>query len=300
MRSPWLGTTLERTGLDLEDVYAGARRSWTQLGRKAGHVPNDTEDTALLRTMGRLLPVDDPERLRAWCKWLALSSPPKLLSLSADEQALIAMLVVSVGDARRPVAEMDDELTRIWSYSEVRRELTELLHVLDQRTRRRTHRRMPNLTGPLSVHATYSRREVVAALGVMSKGRFREHREGPLYVPARALDAMFVTLDKSDDVSKPSIRYADYPISPTHFHWESQNRIHDDTPTGRRYVERGSSVVFFVRERPSDSRGEAMPFRFLGKATYLTHQSARPMQIEWHLDTPMPTSLWTVGQRVAR
>ena len=55
-----------------------------------------------------------------------------------------------------------------------------------------------------------------------------------LWDEATQTDLLFVTLEKSDADFSPTTRYADYPISPTLFHWESQNSASAHTPTGRR------------------------------------------------------------------
>ena len=50
---------------------------------------------------------------------------------------------------------------------------------------------------------------------------------------------------------------ADYPISPTLFHWQSQSGTREDSPTGRRnreHAQRGSHVLLFVRRRKQDDR----------------------------------------------
>jgi len=111
-----------------------------------------------------------------------------------------------------------------------------------------------------------------------------------------------VTLEKSEADYSPTTRYADYPISPTLFHWESQNSTSLDTPTGRRYVgqpTRGTNVVLFVRERKKDGRGETLPYHCLGRARYIRHEAERPMRILWELERPMPGWLYQAGKVVA-
>ncbi len=93
-----------------------------------------------------------------------------------------------------------------------------------------------------------------------------------------------------------------YPISPTLFHWESQNNASADTPTGRRYVEqpaRGTNVILFVRERKRDGRGVALPYCCPGRAHYRSHESERPMKVLWELERPMPGWLYQAGKVVA-
>lgn len=66
-------------------------------------------------------------------------------------------------------------------------------------------------------------------------------------VNGRTVDAFFVTLSKSEAEYSPSTMYRDYPISPTLFHWESQSTTSVASPTGRRYLTGGSTVLLFVR-----------------------------------------------------
>lgn len=300
-----LSEFLRRTERQLTDIYLPSRRrSWADLRRRARHDSTPEEDgEALLRArVGRLLHVDDRERFEHWRAWLSGEAPPDLHSLQPAQAALLRMLLVSVGERKTLVDDYQAELERVWSYPAVRRELVELLDELADQQRHTTAPLGTRAPVPLQRHATYSRYEVLAALNETSKGKLREHREGPLYSRQHQLDVFFVTLEKAEDQFSPSVRYADYPISPTLFHWESQNSAHEDTPTGRRYVNHvamDSEVVFFIRERAKDSRGETVPFVCAGPATYVRHAGAKPMQITWRLHHPLPARLMKVGLAVA-
>ena len=142
--------------------------------------------------------------------------------------------------------------------------------------------------------------EIVAAHGLTDKRRaLVSPQGGVLWNEATQTDLLFVTLEKSDWDYSPTTRYADYPISPTLFHWESQNTASPDTPTGHRYVEqpaRGTNVILFVRERKRDGRGETLPYHCLGRARYRSHESERPMKILWELERPMPGWLYQAGK----
>ena len=74
------------------------------------------------------------------------------------------------------------------------------------------------------------------------------------------------------------------------FHWESQSTTGPDSPTGQRYqthVRGGSRVMLFARMAQTDRA-----FWFLGTATYVSHEGARPMAIVWKLDHPIPADLY--------
>jgi superfamily II DNA or RNA helicase len=285
---------LDQTGAELTDVFvpAGAR-SWSSLRRAAGFEsrPEQPGEAKLRKSVARMTHVDDDARLDAWTRWLRRDRAPRLAALPAAERALATMLMATLGDARRLVTEHQDELDRLWSFGVIRDELVELLAVLRDRVRHVTE---PLGDVPVAVHAAYTRAELVAAWGAVAKGRLRASREGVLFVEDANTDLMFINLDKSDDVFTPSIRYADYPLGPRRFHWESQNNTGPATPVGRRYVEGGSRVVLFVRERPKDARGESIPLTCLGPARCVEHGGAKPMQIVWELEHALPP--WVLQQ----
>ena len=76
--------------------------------------------------------------------------------------------------------------------------------------------------------------------------------------------------------------YADYPIRPTLFHWESQSTTSVDSPTGRRYLDGSSTVLLFVRHEQKDEFGTS-PYLFLGPAYYVSHTGDRPIAITWKI-----------------
>src|ERR687894_1624205 len=65
-QSPSLADFLEETGVELEELYRGNGRSWLDLQRAAGWVegPIGPDDATLGAAFGRMLHVDDLERLR--------------------------------------------------------------------------------------------------------------------------------------------------------------------------------------------------------------------------------------------
>ena len=92
------------------------------------------------------------------------------------------------------------------------------------------------MPAPLPSGDPYPRPRIAAAHGHTDKrGALVLPQTGVLWDEATQTDLLFITLEKSDADFSPTTRYADYPISPTLFHWESQNSASPDTPTGRRY-----------------------------------------------------------------
>lgn len=81
-------------------------------------------------------------------------------------------------------------------------------------------------------------------------------------------------------------------MSPSRFHWESQNTAHPASPTGRRYLAKTSTVLLFVRETQEQPNGVAEPYWFLGPVALESASGKRPMQIAWRLEHPMPGPLY--------
>ena len=142
---------------------------------------------------------------------------------------------------------------------------------------------------PLDLHCTYTRDQLLVAMDFMKPATVRE---GVKWLLEKQLDVFFVTLNKADKDYSPTTMYNDYSINESLFHWQSQSTTADNSPTGQRYIhhkERGSRVLLFVREFKSDRvTGGAEAYTYLGTANYVKHQGSRPMNITWHLDSPIP------------
>jgi superfamily II DNA or RNA helicase len=287
---------LEKSGHDLEDVYANpsAGNSFTEIRRRAGYVPEVVGGSRFERAVGRILHLDDEERLSRWIDWLGDAQPPDEMPLHTRDGRLQIMLHAALGLSDTPVSERTAALTELWALP-AREEYLELLTLLLDKSRANTRAIDPGGNVPLHSHATYGLYEIVAALGLVNKGLLRETREGVIWAKAASTDVLFVTLEKSDAEYSATTRYQDYPLSPTLFHWESQNATSSTSETGRRYMEhrdRGSDVLLFVRSRKKDDRGQTAPYVCLGRAGYLRHESERPMRITWVLERPMPPELF--------
>ena len=104
---------------------------------------------------------------------------------------------------------------------------------------------------------------------------------------------------KSEADYSPTTMYADYPISPKLFHWESQSTTSVASKTGQRYFSGSSNVLLFVRHRQADEFGTA-PYLFLGPARYVTHKRDRPIAITWELLHAMPAEFFNAAAAIAQ
>lgn len=111
---------------------------------------------------------------------------------------------------------------------------------------------LPDLEGPLALHAEYTRDEALIGLGHWDHARRPDFREGVLHMANRKVDAFFVKFHKTDEAYSPMTMYEDYAVIDRLFQWQSQSTTSADSPTGLRYIrnrEQGYAPLLFVRER---------------------------------------------------
>ncbi len=146
---------------------------------------------------------------------------------------------------------------------------------------------------PLGVHCTYSKAQIMAALGYFNEDKNPAFREGVKYFEDKKLDVFFITLNKSEKDFSPSTLYEDYAINERLFHWQTQSRVSESSPTAQRYINHvrtGNKIALFVREYNKEN-GYTAPFTFLGTAKYVSHSDNKPMSFIWRLNVPMPPRL---------
>lgn len=144
-----------------------------------------------------------------------------------------------------------------------------------------------NFECPLDLHCSYTRDQILVALGFMKPNSLRE---GVKYFEDKKIDVFFVTLNKSDKDYSPTTMYNDYAINDELFHWQSQSTTSAQSKTGNRYtnhIQMGSNVMLFVREYKKTKLGTA-PYTFLGLADFVNAEGSKPMNIIWKLRKPIP------------
>jgi superfamily II DNA or RNA helicase len=287
-----LARFLHESGLDLAAIYDGAK-SWSDLRQAAGApvLPPGPAEPVVRRAVGRLLHIDDEERISAYLGLLADPVPPTVDERHTRERRLLHMLVAQVADrAITRDTTVQEAVDLLWAHPQVRSELLELLAVLDERV---DHVHAPLDThsdAPLQIHARYSRIEILAAMGLGTSAKIAAWQSGVYEAKPANAELLAFTLDKSSGGFSPTTRYRDYAISPTLIHWESQSITRADSPTGLRYRNHerdGRAILLFTRLNAADRA-----FWFLGPATYRAHVGERPMAITWELRHPLPGDLY--------
>ncbi|GAC58393.1 putative helicase [Gordonia hirsuta DSM 44140 = NBRC 16056] len=287
---------LEDTGFGLSDVLkpGSNRGSWTQLQRAAGiHAGDATElEQQLAKRMRAFAHVDDPIRVSVFNKLIG-PHPIDYDELSPFEQTVARMLIFNLWPTGGSLASYAEGLTLVRNEALIPEEIASITDIAFADSRTATLPLPERLSEvPLRIHARYNREEILAALGEATLASPPSYfREGVKHLKHLDVDVLLVTLVKSEAGFSPSTMYRDYPISRTLFHWESQSTTSLDSPTGRRYVTGGSTVLLFARTHKTDDLGP-MPFTFLGPATIVSHEGERPIAITWRLDNPMPAELF--------
>jgi hypothetical protein len=282
---------LDESGLELDDVYDG-QKGWSDLRQAAGlHVfEPGPHEKVLRRAVGRLLHIDDQERIDTYRHLLALPAPPAPEEMPERERRLLHMLTAALGDqALTRDQTRQDAADLLWAHRQVRAEGLELLSVLDDGV---DHLHQPlarHPQVPLQVHARYSRIEILAAFG-RPTGKIPAWQSGVYEERSAKAELLAFTLDKTSGGFSPTTRYRDYAISRTLIHWESQSSTRAESPTGLRYrnhEDDGRSILLFTRLRADDRA-----FWFLGPATYRGHVGEKPMAITWELAHALPGDLY--------
>ncbi len=285
-----LDTFLRESNLDLSDLYRNGR-TFTELSRAAGFPlppagPPD-EESQLARGVGRLIHLDDRLRLNAFSRFVAADTRPSPHSLNTAEARLRLMFSVALFGESIP----DHDRAMLDRHPALVSELAALLRLLDTRL---DHTILPFRFAreiPLQVHATYRLAEIMAALGDVRSNRIYLPREGEYFHVPSGCNLLFITLQKDEDDYSAATLYRDYALSPTRFHWQSQNATRPTDKKGQRHLhhrQQGVTPLLFVRSHKRDDRGDTLPYTFLGPANLDAHSGERPINIEWELEHPMP------------
>ena len=282
-----VGEFLREAGVEPVDLYASGR-SFASLRYAAfGGVALDEEARRRHARLRGLLHVNDPLRL-GFLSDVAAGEP---LPAGEREDRLAAMAAATLLDVRRP-AEARGALEAARTNETFRQELGQLVDFLEDGRREGVLDWRGLGAIPLQVHARYRQDEILAALSAGGEAGIPRLQGGVYYEPDCNADVLLVTLRKAEGSFSPTTMYRDYAISPSRFHWESQNSAHPGTVAGKRYLAGSSHVLLFVREVQDQANGVAEAYTFLGRVTLESAEGERPIRIVWKLEHPMPGLLY--------
>jgi superfamily II DNA or RNA helicase/HKD family nuclease len=284
-----LALFLREQCVELEDVYHS--RGWIALRRAAGLEQREIgiDENYLGAHFQALLHVNDPARLNVFAL-VATEGSACWSRLDSVQRRTVQMLAYQVFSNRSELMDALGFLQRLDRSPLMREELCELSAYLDDRTDLEAVQ-CPDLPDqwPLTLHAAYSRREILTAVGWMDATRRPPSQSGVVALHDEKIEILLVTLDKKEGFHE-RVAYHDYAVSPEIFHWQTQNTAGPNTPVGRRYCEsstNGWRFQLFVRETRDDPYIALGPVSLEGEPT-----GDHPMSITWRLQVHIPLSLF--------
>ena len=148
---------------------------------------------------------------------------------------------------------------------------------------------------PLKLHGVYTKSQIQVAIGTSTITKKSSNREGceRNMLNGRPLEAMFVDIIKDREIGS-NTNYNDFAQSSGKFHWETQNKVSPESPTGKKYIRQTQTMLLFVRKqaKAADNPARTMGYVYLGEVKLESYSGSRPMQIVWRLKAPMPGEVY--------
>ena len=289
---------IEFYNITLKDVYK-TKNTFARLCVNA-NVKEDfvCDDEKMLSTaMIRLNNVDSPRLLRFWKNTLENFKKHNTISkFNNEEEKMILMLhytLFTKSPIELGINSVHQFLERIYSNKEIYEEILDVIKY------NLTHIKIKPLKDGLEydslmeAHCTYTKEQILCALGKNTIEKQYPLREGVLYIDELKTDVFLITLNKVEKHFSPSTMYEDYAINDELFNWQSQSRTSDESPTGVRYINHrntNNKILLFVREN-SKEEGITSPYIYLGQADIVSHRGSKPITIVWKLKNKLPARI---------
>lgn len=286
---------LEHYHLDFYDFYGGNKdRSFSRLLVEASHAEDfkyEDEDW-LTKRLPSLFHLNSRKLLEFLKDYIETGE-----ASSKEEELMLNMFYYSFYQShpeKEGLSSIREGIEKVLKHPVFKEEIKQIIGVLYDSLE--TVELPPNLDFPcpLQVHSRYSTAQVLAGLDYNNEEQSPAFREGVKYFKDKKLDIFFITLNKSEKDFSPSTLYEDYAINEKLFHWQTQSKVSEESPTGQRYIHHrstGNKIALFVREYKKEKGSLPSPFVFLGTANYMKHSGNKPMSFVWELEEEMPSYL---------
>ncbi len=287
---------MEFNNISIQAIYK--RGSWKRLCQEAGVI--DIFD-----------PTNEKEIYSAISnKWLSTSSTSyfkfilklakdnfqiNVSDLNSNEKTMLLMLHYDVWQKAGGFDSIEESVRAIGKNQVLVEEMIEVLEILEDKIDFKEIDIQLPYHQPLKVHARYTRDQILAAFGLSTFERKSPSREGVAENTVTNTELLFINLVKSEENFSPTTMYDDYAINEYLFHWQSQNSAAPETPKGLSYIkhqENKKKILLFIREKANDEFGNTMGYVFVGEGNLIEHYGAKPMNIKWELNEPLPHYLW--------
>jgi superfamily II DNA or RNA helicase/HKD family nuclease len=295
---------LEHHHLDIRTVYNNGL-CWTSRKKDAGLINIEERDLSqqLIKGVRRLIQIDSPVYLK-FIQQL-IKDGFRFDESNIEKQRFALMFYYDIWQKELKIygfSSIVEALQKINTYEEYVQEIREIVDYLWEHLEHITTPLSLGFPNVLELHAQYSRDQILAAFEKSTPDKKFPSQEGLIALPKYNAEVMLVTLNKSDKDFSQSTLYDDYAISEDLFHWQTQNRVSPETPTGQAYIhhmDNKKTLLLFVRESKKDAFGFTMPYHFLGPVNYQSHSGEKPMSIIWVMENPIPAYLWNDAAKMA-
>lgn len=291
-----LNNFLELNHISIETIYK--KDSWSRLCQRAGVIEdfeNTNEKQIYSAISNKWLSTNSTSYFNFILKIAKQGFGISLKDFDENGKAMLLMLYYDVWQKQGIFRSLEEGIREIGKNKVLVKEIIEILEILiDKVDFKEIDIELP-YKQPLKLHARYTRDQILAAFRLSTFDRKSPSREGVAENVDLNTELLFINLIKSEEDFSPTTMYDDYAISETLFHWQSQNSARPEKGKGLSYIkhkENNKKVLLFVREKANDENGNTMGYVFIGEAQFLESEGAKPMNIKWELNEPMPNYLW--------
>lgn len=292
-----LSSFLRLTHVPLEKLYAGT--TWNALCKAAGVTSMESElNVELSRAVSKKWLSTDSYSYFCFIRDLAVRHfrvSEGLLSVKEKKMALMLYydLYISAGQYDNLQA-MFNRLSRDDVFVEEVRQLMEVLLSRCNALEMEDNSAFKDIF-PLKLHGVYTKAQIQVAIGTSSLEKMSSSREGceRNTIQGIPMEAMFVDVIK-DREEGSNTNYKDFAQSNVRFHWETQNKVRQQSPTGQSYIKGLREMLLFIRKQKNaaENKSRTLGYVYLGKVTLASYEGNKPMQIVWNLKTPMPGEVY--------
>lgn len=294
---------LDLNHLSIEVIYK--KDSWSRLCQKAGVINNleSTNEKQIYTAISK--------------KWLSTNSISyfnfilklakqdfniQIECFNESEKTMLLMLHYDIWQKAGGFETLEKSIRQIGKNKKLVDEIIEVLEILiDQIDFKEIDISLP-YQQPLKLHARYTRDQILCAFGLNTFDKKSPSREGVAENKNLNTEILFINLIKSEEDYSPTTMYDDYAISETLFHWQSQNSSTPEKGKGLTYIEQiknNKIILLFIREQNKNEMGNTSGYVFIGKSFFVNYEGAKPMNIQWRLEEPIPNYLWNVSAKLS-
>lgn len=291
-----LRSFIRLTHVPLEKIYKG--RTWNELCVQAGLRNKMSRfNSELARAVNRKWLSTDSHSYFTFIEGLAKKEfNVKVSTMTEIEQRMSLMLYYDLYDTAGVFPSLQAMFNALSEDSVFIQELIEVIDILKDRCEALEQPDNSSLamTFPLKLHGVYTKTQIQVAIQTSTLERKSPAREGceRQIINGQPVEAMFVDIVKDREVGS-NTNYNDFAQSKGLFHWETQNRVRQDSKEGQRYINQEQTMLLFVRKqaRSSEDKSRTLGYVYLGEVELVSYSGNKPMQIVWKMKNDIPASV---------